>query len=389
LKRFAVLVLSIVLIVAGAACARPQAPAATAVFVPLPTAGAGATVTVSPRDGLGNPQASRVPTDATGIPIFTEPAPTRTPEATPTSIAAKYFVTPTATPPPPAPTARPALRGRLVYQTASGGDINVINLDGTGLRTVAHGLDPAWSPDGKQIAFTKWVDGAGLYVVNADGTGERLLHGMNDAKSPTWSPDGKMIAVTTRDSKMSKFSFGPYTFSSNKDLWMIFAVPLDGGDIVPVPVDGEYVAFSPAWSSTGFIAYRGNRGLYVTSLAQDALAAVVGEMARPDSPAWSPDGAKLAFMMWQNDRWDIFTMNPDGSYLKILTPPPPSLTRVYYNVAPAWSPDGKNIAFLSDREGAGKWRIYVMIADGSDQRVLLDVPVSYEAASERVLSWTR
>ena len=82
-------------------------------------------------------------------------------------------------------------------------------------------------------------------------------------------------------------------------------------------------------------------------------------------------------------------MNPDGSNEQILTPPPPFLTRVYNNVAPAWSPDGRYVAFLSDREGVDNWHIYVMNADGSDQRKLLDVPVKYEAASERVLSWTR
>jgi TolB protein len=164
---------------------------------------------------------------------------------------------------------------------------------------------------------------------------------------------------------------------------------MGGGDIVPVPVDGEYYAFSPTWSSTGFIAYRGSRGLYVTSMDKDAQASVVGNTPRPDSPAWSPDGSRLAFMMWQNDHWDIFTMNPDGSYRKILTPPPAFLKRVYNNVAPAWSPDGKRLAFLSDREGVDNWHIYVMNADGSDQHAPLDVAVRYDAASERVLSWSR
>ncbi len=399
MNRFAMAAVFVILL-SATACSAGLRPSATPVFVPLPTSetgrgqggGAGAVITRTQRAGQGTAPAGetgRVPTGTLGVPDFTEPDPTRTPGPTPTSIAAKYFVTPTPAPAPAAPAPRPALQGRLVYQTASGGDINVINPDGSGLRTVAHGLDPAWSPNGKQIAFTKWVDGPGLYVVNADGTGERLLYAMNDAKSPAWSPDGQMIAVTTRDSKVSKFSFGRFSFSSNKDTWMIFAVPVAGGDPIPVPVDGEFYAFSPTWSSTGFISYRGSRGLYVTSMDQDALAVVVGNTPRPDSPAWSPDGTRLGFMMWQNDHWDILAMNPDGTNEKILTPPPPFLTRVYNNVAPAWSPDGKYVAFLSDREGVDNWHIYVMNADGSDQHKLLDVPVKYEAASERVLSWTR
>jgi Tol biopolymer transport system component len=381
-KRFAVLALLLVLAVAVGACSPAVAPTATPVFVPLPTQEAG-------RPQSGPPVTIGVPTSAPGAPVVTAQDPTRTPAPTPTSIAAKYFVTPSATPPPATPTPRPALRGRLVYQTASGGDINVINLDGSGMRTVAHGLDPAWSPDGKQIAFTKWVDGPGLYVVNPDGTGERQLYAMHDAKSPAWSPDGTMIAVTTRDSMVATVTFGRYSYSTTKDQWKLLAVPVAGGDLIPVPVDFEYYAFSPTWSSTGFIAYHGNRGLYVTTMKKDAQASLVGNTPRPDSPVWSPDGSRLAFMMWQNDRWDIFVMNPDGSYLKILTPPPPYLKRPYNNVAPAWSPDGKYIAFLSDREGMDNWRTYVMNADGSDQRPLLDVTVRYEAASERVLSWSR
>jgi hypothetical protein len=398
-KRFVIVTLFAILIIATAGCVRVQVPTATPVFIPLPTAdasrpqrgtpGVGATVTGTRGTGQTNPPAGGAPTAGIGAPLFAEPDPTRTPGPTPTSIAAKYFWTPTPAPTAPPPTPRPALKGRLVYQTSSGGDINVINLDGSGMRTVAHGLDPAWSPDGKMIAFTKWVDGPGLYVVNADGTGGRRLYAMNDAKSPAWSPDGTMVAVTTRDSKMSTIRFGKYSYSFDKDSWMIFAVPVAGGDIVPVPVDGEYYAFSPTWSSTGFIAYRGNRGIYVTSLAKDAQAGVVGNTPRPDSPVWSPDGTRLAFMMIQNDHWDIFVMNPDGTNEKILTPPPPFLTRVFNNVAPAWSPDGKYLAFLSDREGVDNWHVYVMNADGSDQRPLLDLPVRYESASERVLSWTR
>ena len=61
------------------------------------------------------------------------------------------------------------------------------------------------------------------------------------------------------------------------------------------------------------------------------------------------------------------------------------------NVAPAWSPDGSQIAFLSNREAdgeAGQWRIWVMNADGSNQRVLpIDVTLNYTFGSEQMVSW--
>ena len=58
---------------------------------------------------------------------------------------------------------------------------------------------PAWSPDGKQIAFRADIDGNGdIYVINADGTGRvNLTNNPASDWSPAWSPDGSMIAFQT------------------------------------------------------------------------------------------------------------------------------------------------------------------------------------------------
>lgn len=405
MKRLLLFLILLTVVGAGLACGPVQSASPTPVFIPLPTAqatgqaqgqrpaftpGAGPAASGTPRAGAGNPQAmgargSITPT-AGSEPVFTLPEPTRTPVPTPTSVAARFLATPTPTPIPPPPAPRPPLQGRLVFQTSSGGDINIINMDGTGLRTLTHGLDPAWSPDGKQVAFTRWDGKEGLYVINADGTGERLVIELHQAKSPAWSPDGTKIVVTTSDTKATKRRWGG---TGEKTIWQLVGVNVaDGSLLEDITVDSEWYAFCPTWSSKGFIAYEGSRGLYVTAQGAER-AEVVGNTPRPDSPAWSPDGNRLAFMMWQNDHWDIFTMNPDGSQMAILTPPEPFLKRVPNNVAPSWSPDGRYIIFLSDRDGLNEWHVYVMNADGSDQHRLMDLPITYDFASERVFSWAR
>jgi sugar lactone lactonase YvrE len=90
----------------------------------------------------------------------------------------------------------PGPNGVIVFQTTSGGEIYAINADGSNLRYLTTGLDPALSPDGQWVAFTRWdnpQNGAlgSLWVINIDGTGERVILGdIRQPKSPIWSPDG-------------------------------------------------------------------------------------------------------------------------------------------------------------------------------------------------------
>src|SRR5512136_2732217 len=90
----------------------------------------------------------------------------------------------------------------IVFQISSGGTIYVVNPDGSHLRALTTGMDPALSPDGKTIAFTRWqgqTNGVlgSLWVINVDGTGERQVMGFaSQDKSPTWSADGKQIVVS-------------------------------------------------------------------------------------------------------------------------------------------------------------------------------------------------
>ncbi|HDN80487.1 MAG TPA: hypothetical protein ENG33_08500, partial [Chloroflexi bacterium] len=254
------------------------------------------------------------------------------------------------------------------------------------------GMDPAWSPDGKWVAFARWEGEAkGIWVVKADGSEEWPIFIHPQAKSPAWSPEGDRIVFTRQQGgrlhKETRCFFGRCFTLGPDPHWRLATIEVHTKRFADLPCDEH--SFSPSWSPDGrLIVYDGDQGLNFTSpdgsqtgrLTQDPLDAY---------PVWSPDGKRVAFMHHQHDHWEIYVVNADGSGRRRLTPPP-LLGRPYNSVAPAWSPDGRHIAFLTDRNG--RWEVYIMNLDGTGQRPLLpevlgSLDFSYDFVNEHMLDW--
>jgi Tol biopolymer transport system component len=304
----------------------------------------------------------------------------------------------------PSPTRQPAtsgrrssspLAGRLVFQTSTGGDLYIIRADGSGLDQLTDGLDPAWSPDGARIAFSRWRNPWGVYLIDQDGSGEERVIDSTQTKEVTWSPDGTRIAFTINygTSEPTEICFFGFCFTiPARFRAQIWVANLQTGEFLSLPLDDRAV-HAPTWSpKDDRIVFAGEQGLAWIDLKDMAQGRFSSSSAWDNSPLFSPDGQRLTFMGRVHNRWEIFVMNADGSGRRQLTHSNPELEEPPSNVAPAWSPDGKDIAFLSNRDGP--WRIYVMRADGSQQRPMFGAELDrlgfqYEWASERVLSWTR
>jgi Tol biopolymer transport system component len=240
-----------------------------------------------------------------------------------------------------------------------------VNADGSGQRRLArNGSVPAWSPDGRTIAF---FSDKKLYLMNADGSEHRTLTGPRTAghkRSLAWSPDGRKLAFL-HDGDCAPFCFHLYVVGSDGNGLRNLTSKLGTGG----GFGGDSPAFDPAWSPDGqmiaFVRLNARLGepIYVVKADGSGLRNLtskpVGVYA---APAWSPDGRKVAFVSDRDGNSEVYVMNADGSGQRRLTRNPA------FDADPAWSPDGRKIAFVSKRDGS--YGVYVMNADGSGQRRL-------------------
>lgn len=195
---------------------------------------------------------------------------------------------------------------------------------------------PAWSPDGRLLAFDAALSPVETRValVRADGTHRRLLPRpapFVDAIAPAWLPGGERIG------------FGATGF----DVGGIWTVNRLGRDVHRVSGLGQL----PAWSGHGALAV-GNGGLGVWRMRGDGTHARQLAGRGSDDPDWSPGAARIAYTRVSRGVEWLWTMRADGAGKR----------RLARGSMPAWSPDGRSIAFV--RGGS----LYVIGARGGTPR---------------------
>src|SRR6266853_1624628 len=197
---------------------------------------------------------------------------------------------------------------RIAFWTTRNGDweVWVMNADGRGVTRLTNSLgqfDPAaivWSPDGTKIGFQA---GGDIYVINADGSS--LVNVTNNAAAdggPVWSPDGGKIAFwTNRDGKDA-----------------IYVMNADGSGSAAQLINTAADDGAPVWSPDGTkIGFEAGGDIYVMNADGSNPVNVTNSPDWNSGIVWSPDGRTIAFQTSSSSGFvEIWVVNADGSSLK-------------------------------------------------------------------------
>ncbi len=232
---------------------------------------------------------------------------------------------------------------RLLYALAAGGaDIT---------------SDLAWSPDGKLLAFSEKgspQEPYSIFLLSLDSLEKTRLTSLPAGSygdySPAFSPDGKSLAF--RRSLIGKFSA------------QVYFVPITGGE--PKRLTNETSTIHPsglAWTLDGReIVFTSRKQLWRVSVSGDTPERLSATGDHIYSPAISRQGNRLAYTQYSWDQ-NIWRFEVSGSPGRA-SAPTKLIASTFYDASPHYSPDGKKIVFKSARSGSSE--IWVCESDGSN-----------------------
>jgi TolB protein len=223
----------------------------------------------------------------------------------------------------------------------------MVDSDGENLRRITNHesivLSPAWSPDGRKIAFSSFRNGdQRIYELEVESGRERMVDPGRPGQhmTPSYSPDGKLLAMAVLGGDRS----GIFTYDVERDCCATY---LQGG---------RWNDLSPSWSPDGRrIVFNSNRlgtgtpQIYVMSSSGGEPDLVspyrFGQPGYYTSPDWSPAGNRVAFHgRIGRGRYHILVADVEARGSRVA-----QLTFEGNNEDPSWAPDGRHIAFVGER----------------------------------------
>jgi len=227
-------------------------------------------------------------------------------------------------------------------------------------------FDPAWCPNGAQLAFSSDRTGVNqIYLMSADGSNPVPLTFDFENELPLWLPDGKHIAFRTFDQQEAVYWWRVLNLENSKIVQ--FTEP-----------SSSLTLHTPAWSPDGqYLAYLtlqnlpnsdlGISQIHVKNSDGTSDTALTDGVWTSINPIWSPDSSKIAYLSEQDgvyDTYALFVMSKNGNDIQRLT------EAVYNEYADfTWSPDGKQIAVSTLYETKG---ITIINIETGASRELLD-----------------
>ncbi len=242
----------------------------------------------------------------------------------------------------------PGGNGLIVFSSNRDGNEEIYKITPTGTNPVrltnnaVPDFDPAVSPDGTKVAFTRTVAASNneIFTMNIDGTGLTQLTttgagATGDDRDPAWSPSGASIAFrSSRD--------------GDNEIWSMTAA---GGSLTNLTNTGLNDSdFNPDWSPDGtkiaFQRFNTNNEVFVMNSNGSGQNNLSNNAANDGRPSWSPDNTQIAFDSNRDGDAEIFSMTAAGGSQTQLT------TNTATDQNPSWSPNGAAIAFNTNL-GAG------------------------------------
>lgn len=254
---------------------------------------------------------------------------------------------------------RPFFTSKIVFCSNRDGNDELYMMDYDGHNqtrlTFSRNTDymPAWSADGRKIAYTSYVgDRAILYILEVYEGERHEVYSRGTSFAPNFSPDGKKLVfcsqeeggnseiyvATSEGKNVRRLTFNksidtaPYWSPTSRQIAFtsdrggtpqIYVMDAEGSNVTRVSFGGTYHD-APTWSSQGDnIAYVSRVDqifdLYVLNLRTKHIIKLTEGNARNESPCWSPDGRHLIFTSNLNGTQQLYTIDYDGRNLRRLT----------------------------------------------------------------------